>query len=149
MKKDVAIPWKLLDSFRSLILANYFGKVDFVVGIMNGGGIPAIVAGLSLDVPIYWLYLKSYKGRKCGRVEMETCLLPMDNPKGRILLVDDIFDSGKTLEFSLRFLDGLKFKNVQSVTMLSKDREKTKKMHVEYLLKAGKNQWVVFPWEHE
>jgi len=149
MKNDVAVTWQILDSFKTFVSANYTGKIDYVVGILNGGGIPAIVAAKVLGVPIYLLHVKSYRGRKRGKVGIMNSLCPAEGYGSRILSIDDIFDSGETQKATLAFLRNRYSPAVRSVVLISKDIEKSSKMGVEYLVKAKKNQWYRFPWEHE
>jgi len=73
-------------------------QLDFVVGIARGGLIPATVIAKKFNKPLLVVYASLYKGRTKDTLRLE---LPkrIDHIKGKhVLLIDDIVDTGETLD---------------------------------------------------
>ncbi len=66
-------------------------KYDYVVGIKRGGLIPAVCLSHALNIPLYNL---DWSTRDWAVQDIRNQVL---QPESKILLVDDICDSGKTL----------------------------------------------------
>ena len=66
----------------------------------------------------------------------------MSGDKIRVLIVDDIWDSGKTMN---AVLDYLGEEDITTATLFWKETAKEKPTY--YANIAGRNEWVVFPWE--
>ncbi len=74
-------------------------------------------------VEIDFMRVKSYKGRRRG--ETEVTLEPEIPLKGkRVLLVDDIFDTGESLEFALNWIKGKGAVEVRTCVLLDKEVKK-------------------------
>ena len=74
---------------------------DGILAVANGGLPPAYYLAKALDLPIECVSVKSYEGTTSGVLserKIEGNEKHFLHPK-RILLVDDIYDSGKTLSF--------------------------------------------------
>lgn len=84
-----------------------FPKVDYVVGIAEGGVYPAILVAHQLGVDCKFIHL-SFRDHENHPVYPEPVLLSGDRqalPKGsRILLVDEVSVTGKTMSKALEFL---------------------------------------------
>jgi hypoxanthine phosphoribosyltransferase len=89
-------------------------QVGFYVGIGEAGGAPVLRGGLSVDV--------------VGK---------------SVLLVDDIADSGRTLEFVSAYVLGLGALAVKTATLYYKPQSAFKPDFYEKQTRC----WVVFPWE--
>ena len=123
---------------------------DYVVGITRGGLTPANLISQYLGVPMETLKV-SLRGEE---PDCESNFwMQEDADRGRnILIVDDINDSGETLNWiqkdwgqSVRWGD-----NVRVAVLY--DNESSNSLHTpdysaEDINKAADPQWIVFPWE--
>lgn len=119
---------------------------DCVLGVSVGGLFPAIhFARLLNSKNLVSIAVKSYSGKE--RKEIEIVNLPsVDLLKDKkVLLVDDVADSGKTLEFIVKLLKEKYFvKDVKTLAVFV--NEKNCKIYPDiYLEKIDK--WICFPWD--
>jgi len=123
---------------------------DYVVGITRGGLTPANLISQYLGVPMHTLKVSLRDGDN----DCETnCWMPEDALANRnILIVDDINDSGATLNW-IRDDWGPEIRwgaNVRVAVLY--DNESSESNHTpdysaENINKAADPQWIVFPWE--
>lgn len=126
------------------------GKIDFkpdiIVGISRGGLVPARIMSDILGIKeVAILGIRFYKGM--GKTE-ESPVITQDisiEIKGkRILIVDDVADSGKSLIFAKEYLKGAK--EVKTATLHYKPVSTYKP---DYFV-SSTTAWIVYPWEvHE
>ena len=114
-------------------------EFDYVCGIARGGLSLASKLGYLLDLPVICISCQSYKDKKQNELELIS-----DNKiyNKRILLVDDISDTGNTLKKIKQLLISRK-NHVISATLHVKP--KTKFIPYFYITKT--NKWVKYPWE--
>jgi GTP cyclohydrolase I len=109
-------------------------KFGYVIGISRGGIIPAQIIAKELEIPF-----KSSEEIKF----FDFSKMPISYPGARLLIVDDLIDSGKTLK-ELAF-------NLSSFTVrtavLYKKKNKNQAICPNYFLKEVPNQWVCLPHE--
>ncbi|CCB91191.1 Xanthine phosphoribosyltransferase [Waddlia chondrophila 2032/99] len=122
-------------------------KVDVICGISVGGLVPASFFSLELqEKNVVSVSCQSYNGYKRGKVVIkngpEKCFLEGK----KILLVDDIFDSGNTIvRVSEHLYEYYGVASVDAAALyLNTDHYK-----YEYPTYWGKetSKWIVFPWE--
>jgi uncharacterized protein len=97
-----------------------FPETDLVIGIGTGGIVPAAITAFHLNAELRVMTLNYRDESNAPRYENPVVLrLPDDlNPEGRkILLVDDVSVSGKTLNAALELLKGFE---VRTLTMKGK-----------------------------
>lgn len=97
-------------------------NVDAVVGIQTGGRIPAILCAYRLKCPLYMLPI--HFRDPDNKPEFDEPIIFSEDfrspPKGqRILLVDDVSVSGKTLETAKEML-GDKYASIQTLVLKGK-----------------------------
>lgn len=120
-------------------------RPDVVVGIMRGGVIAARLIGDLLGVDsISLMEIKFYKGIG-ERGEEPRITQPLTiNVKGkRVLVIDDIADSGNTMRTAIDYIKGMNPLQVKTATLLLKPWTKFKPDYY-----GGETtMWIVFPWE--
>jgi len=137
--------WDIEKAIHSLALAirkSYFP--DLIVGIARGGLIPAVSLSHTLGVEMAVVDVKFYRdveGRE--REPIIRTSFPI-NPQGkRVLLVDDVSDTGETLKVVLRELHNSGVLETKVACLVVKPW--TKVIPNFYVFRTDK--WVVFPWE--
>lgn len=71
--------------------------INAVVGLVRGGLVPSTIISHILNLPLITLAYSSKNGKGDGKHENVLPKLPLEE-YGNILIVDDICDSGETLE---------------------------------------------------
>lgn len=113
---------------------------DYIVGIKRGGLVPAIMLSHSLKVPLEVITCKL-------RDELEEFDLSFikKNLDKKILLVDDICDSGKTFKKIFKEVKNIKLKTCvmfyntsQSIKIDFKARNLDRNLD---------KRWIIFPWD--
>ena len=145
-------------------------RPDYVVGLTRGGLVPANLISQYLEVPMHTLKVSLRDG-----AEQESNLWMAEDAYGNksydtmcsgdgrknILIVDDINDSGATLNWIMKdwqnscFPKDKRWKeiwgNTVRVAVLVDNESSKSKLNVSYstidLNKADKDVWIVFPWE--
>jgi hypoxanthine phosphoribosyltransferase len=118
-------------------------KPDCIIALLRGGIVPArifsdhfniLIDFFALDVKLYTGVNERMENAKIKAFNVDT--------KGKHLIIDDIHDSGKTMEAVLEHLKG---KEVTTATIFWKESAKNKPDY--YAEVAKENEWIVFPWE--
>ena len=102
-------------------------ETDLVIGIATGGSVPAALLAYKLQTPLYTLHLNYRAEDNSPQRPAPELLSPPELPalRGkRVLLVDDVCVTGKTLEAARRYLAGA---------------------HVTTLVLKGRADFVLFP----
>ena len=110
--------------------------VDTVVGIATGGTVPASLLAYKLGVPLTLLRLNFRADDNTPQRPQPELLSPFRPPTaGRVLLVDDVSVTGRTLEVAKALLPGLHVK-----TFVLKGR-------ADYVLFPEVRSCVLWPWK--
>jgi len=123
----------------------YDYKPDYIIGLMKGGVVPARIFADYFNVrfDFYTLNVSLYSGiNKRDKLVIQDFNIKMNNKK--VLIVDDILDSGKTMLGVLKYLKNKKT-DFKTATLYWKETALTKPDYYDQI--ALKNDWVVFPWE--
>ena len=91
---DLKTYFKLISDLISIIKESQF-KPDCVVGVVRGGYIPSEAISRALKVPLVLVRASSYSDKsKIGSPVISEFI---GKPFGKVLIVDDLVDSGETL----------------------------------------------------
>jgi len=118
---------------------------DVIVGIARGGLIPAVRLSHVLgDVELKVIDVKFYKGID-ERMEKPVVTIPLHGSlEGKkVVIVDDVSDTGKTLEVVIEEVKKAGAKEVKVACLSMKPW--TKVVPDFYVFRTDK--WIVFPWE--
>jgi len=132
---------------------------DYVVGLTRGGLVPANLISQYLEVPMECLKVSL---RDDSSPPEHNCWMAEDAFEGkRILIVDDINDSGATLNWIKKdwpdgclsghpLWDQIWGNSVRVATLLDNESSKSE-LDINYsavtINKADEDVWIVFPWE--
>jgi hypothetical protein len=143
----VSMSWKEVEEAVTA-LANAIKREfdpDVIVGIARGGLIPAVrLSHLLGDKLLRVIHVKYYKDVNL-RLKKPELYADIRRLSGKVLVVDDVADTGTSLEFVLKHLKRKGAKEIRVATIAYKPRSRLKPDY--FTLKTDK--WVVFPWEEE
>jgi hypoxanthine phosphoribosyltransferase len=140
--------WDMLgEATRSLaqMVADDDYEPDMILGIARGGLLPAGAIGYALSVKnVYTMNVEFYTGVD-ERLDVPRILPPapdfVDLSHGKILIVDDVADTGHTLKSVEEFCEG-KVGEVRTACIYEKSHSVVK---CDYVWKRT-DQWINFPW---
>ena len=118
-KKDIA---KRIQEIANQISDRYDKKDPIFIGILNGSFIfiADLIRTLEIDCEVDFLKISSYKGKKStGEIVMSKSL-DLDIENRSVIIVEDIIDSGMSIEFIYDYLNDLKPKDISIVSLLAK-----------------------------
>jgi uncharacterized protein len=120
-------------------------RPQVIVGIIRGGMVPARVLADLLEVQqVATIQVEFYVN--IGKTAAEPVLkqgLAVPVAGKRVLLVDDIADSGKSLQLALNYLQNQGAAEIRSATLYYKRKSVVEPSFFE----KETGCWVVFPWE--
>ena len=118
-KKDIA---KRIQEIASQISDCYDKKDPILIGILNGSFIfiADLIRTLEINCEVDFLKISSYKGKKStGEIVMSKSL-DLDIENRSVIIVEDIIDSGMSIEFIYNYLNDFKPKDISIVSLLAK-----------------------------
>jgi len=113
-------------------------KYNYIVGLTRGGLIPATVLSHRLKVPM--LASNWDTDRKKPSLTLMDIL---DNPRNKVLLVDEILDTGKTIQ-SFMEIHG---KTDVAVVVWNKEQPVIPDYHHMTIKRSEFSDWIEFWWE--
>jgi xanthine phosphoribosyltransferase len=123
------------------------GAWKAVVGITRGGLVPAMIVARELDIRVVdTISVKSYHsggGAADQRSEAQVIKSPQADMMGDgtgILIVDDLVDSGKTLELVRSLYPAAHFATVYA-------KPSGKPQVDTYITEVSQDTWIFFPWD--
>lgn len=125
-------------------------QYDYIVALSRGGLIPGVVLSHKLKlrlVPISWS-TRDFQERETN------CWIPEDVNKGcKILVVDDIIDSGESLEtmfedWNSSVQNKLNYENIDVACLIyNKEQGIVPKYYASKIQRSKNPEWIVFWWE--
>lgn len=136
---------KTISSLADKINADYQGKQPLFLGVLNGCFMFAadLMRKINLDCEISFVKVASYKGMKStGEISQ---LIGLDRSlEGRdVIIVEDIVDTGNTIENIVDLLRKAGCKSIKIATFLLKPEAYTKSIPVDYVAMEIPNKFVV------
>ena len=118
-KKDIA---KRIQEISSQISDRYYKKDPILIGILNGSFIfiADLIRTLEINCEVDFLKISSYKGKKSTGDIVMSKSLDLDIENRSIIIVEDIIDSGMSIEFIYNYLNDFKPKDISIVSLLAK-----------------------------
>jgi len=149
MKEELNLTWADVEQGVNIII-NRIGnkKYDYVIGIANGGLIPATLIAKRLKLKTMSVGLESYENKDFKNVTLWSEInkrLYILQQHGLCLLVDDISDSGKSFNYIKNAY--LKNEEILCDTASLVVKPKTTFMPDYFAMNVHTDTWVKFPWE--
>jgi hypoxanthine phosphoribosyltransferase len=117
---------------------------NVVVGIKRGGLVPAVTLSHHMNVPM----LVASCQLRDGNPNIDLSEIIKLDYNNKILLVDDICDSGETFKQVIHQFNKIGFKNIKSCSIFYNIRQS---FYVDFKAKKIDRQenkkWIIFPWE--
>jgi hypoxanthine phosphoribosyltransferase len=127
------------------IAADFAGREPLLVGLLRGAiyFLADLARAIPIPVEIETMRVQSYAGTgSTGRVEVVDDLR-CDVAGRDVLVVDDIYDSGRTLSFVRELLQGRGARSIEFACLLVKDAPRVAPVEVKYGLFRVPNVFVV------
>ena len=128
------------------ISADFAGKDLVLVGVLKGAYAfyADLARAIRIPVRVDFLVVTSYgsRAKTSGKVKLVTDLTEEINGKD-VLLVEDIVDSGLTVQHLMKSLAKKKPRSIKVCTLLSKPDRRVVDVHVEYVGFKIPDQYVV------
>jgi uncharacterized protein len=135
--------YHLLAQKLAAAIMNHSPKFDEIVAISRGGLTLGHMLSDLLRLPVSTFAIQSYVDiQKQGTVEI-TQELGKSIIGKRVLLVDDVSDSGKTFERATAYIKTCKPAEITTVSMFFKPHST---FRPDYFVKQT-NRWIIFPYE--
>ena len=166
--KKVFVSWQEVENHTQEILRQIQldgWLPDYVVGLTRGGLVPANLISQYLDIPMETLKVSlrdDHSEPESNLWMAEDAFGDNENGGKKILIVDDINDTGATLNYikqdwqssclpdDERWQDDIWGKNVRVAVIYDNEASKSE-LDISYssvtINKAEEDQWIVFPWE--
>ena len=111
-----------IQEIASQISERYDKKNPIFISILNGSFIfiADLVRTLEIDCEIDFLKISSYKGKKSTGEIVMSKRLDLDIENRSVIIVEDIIDSGISIEFIYTYLNNFKPKDISIVSLLAK-----------------------------
>lgn len=117
---------------------------DILVGVARGGLIPAVrLSHLLDDLLMRVVHVKYYKDVDETKEEPEIFWSDVEKLEGDTLIVDDVADTGNTLEVVVDHLQTRVEGDLKICTLAYKPSSKIEPDYYVY----ETDKWIVFPWE--
>jgi hypoxanthine phosphoribosyltransferase len=119
------------------ISADYAGQTPFIIAVLKGAYVFLADLCRYLTVPhqVHFMAISSYGGRSTQSSGVVRILMDLtESPEGqKVLIVEDIVDSGNTLDYILRNLRTRNPASIRVCTLLSKPSRREKPVPIDYV----------------
>jgi xanthine phosphoribosyltransferase len=121
------------------------GPFDAVVAIARGGLVPAAIVARELNIrKVESVAIKSYDHKNQGGIQvlkpMAQDILDIAKNGGKVLIVDDLVDTGATARVVRDMLPGAHFATVYA-------KPKGREMVDTFITEVSQDTWIFFPWD--
>lgn len=116
-----------VDAMAAQILAKYGSRQLTIVAIMTGSLVlmADLIRRLTMPVRVSLIQASSYRGGvQSGELWIRDDMM-LDVTDREVIVIDDIFDTGKTLQEVLRRIDSMSPKSLASAVLLHKEGRQT------------------------
>ncbi len=125
-----------LDKMAAQITADLADKLPLVLCVMNGGLVPtaALIQRLNFPLELDYIHATRYGMDTEGSISLNWLCYPQTSLKDRhILVVDDIFDQGHTLQAINKWLEEQETTSVYTATVINKLHDRKTDMTPDYI----------------
>jgi len=143
-KEDIAVKVKELGD---KITSDFKGEKVLIVGVLKGAWmfLSDLSKNIDLDVEISFISVSSYVGEKTSTTGVVRLMCDIDRPlEGKnLILVEDIVDTGLTLNYLKKLLSVRKPKSISICTLLDKPSRRIAPINPDYCAFEIPDEFVV------
>ena len=113
----------------------YKDQNPIFIGVLNGSFmfLSDLIRALSIECEISFIQLKSYDGKKStGSVNLIQDFNAILKNR-HIVIVEDIIETGNTLKFLLKKMEGVSTKSIKIVTLLAKNIDRSFEFAIDHI----------------
>jgi hypoxanthine phosphoribosyltransferase len=142
---------QLINKLKEILLVHAQEKIDLVVAISRGGLFPGLVISEAYNVPLDIIVASSYtKENKQSELKLgkpSYLCFPDITKESRILIIDDLCDTGKTMGVVVNLYKEKGFKNIRTAVLYYK---RSSQFDPDYFAAgADEKTWIKFPYEEK
>ena len=126
---------KRIDELAKQIMKDYGDEDLLFIGVLKGAAIfmVELAKRIKNNVEFEFIQAKSYEGTEStGKVEITQDLTGKIDGKN-VIIIEDIIDTGRTLEYLMRYLTFHNPKSIKLCTLLSKPSRRVVELQVDYI----------------
>jgi len=123
---------------------------DYVIAIGGGGLIPARIIRNYIDRHIYVVTLSLYNDTEMGNKIEIVQWVDLDLKDKKVLIIDEVDDSRKTLDFCIEELKSKNnAENIGVFVLQNKIKNKVSELNDIYYMccEEVEDKWIVYPWD--
>lgn len=138
-----------IENIANQIKKNYEGKDLIIIALADGGLMFAMDLIKKIDLPLeyYTAVIKSYgDGTKKGKTKVKYFPENIDWTNKSVIIVDDICDSGKTIEYLKKYIKKVSENNdisIESAVLVKNQANQTCTIENEYIGFFTNGEWLV------
>ena len=144
------VNWNDIDHMVDDLINQMFAdnwKPDYIVGITRGGLTPAIMMSHKTGIKMYTLDVRLRDGGTDSNLESNLWMAEAARLGKKILLVDDINDTGETIGW---IKDDWQSDNMKFAMLIENEASKVSSdYNCKTVNKFEKDVWIVYPWERQ
>lgn len=146
MKTPVHLSWNNVhfDTINALGKLRTYGNIDelehVIIGVSRGGLVPALVASHQRHWPLRVIHASTYDGEESTGAELHVGRDVLAFADKKVLVVDDIYDTGKTVTMIKEILP-------KAVFLMPYSKVEKPGPDIYYGKLYDADTWVEFPWE--
>lgn len=126
---------KRLDELAKQIMKDYGDEDLLFIGVLKGAAIfmVELAKRIKNNVEFEFIQARSYEGTEStGKIEITQDLTGKIDGKN-VIIIEDIIDTGRTLEYLMRYLTFHNPKSIKLCTLLSKPSRRVVELQVDYI----------------
>lgn len=150
--QTINLSWRKVENLVKNLVSQINKKYDVIISINRGGLMLGVLLSYAIKVRHGVTTVESYQGRKKSKthkVGYHISMIGKLTPKTRILLVDDISDSGESLREIMKTFKrlGCPLRNIDTATLHYKSKSCFKPTY--FAKQVNDYDWVNYPWEKQ
>ena len=147
--KYVKLSWQHITNHCKLIVEKMKDfKPDVLISLGRGGMIPTRILSDMINVKtVHLLNIKLYKGVNIRDSKPTVENFNVIIEKKNVLLIDDIVDTGLTIDAAISKIYECRPSIIKTATLLCKKQVKRRPTYIG--TECEDNEWIIFPWEKE
>ena len=113
----------------------YCNKNPILIGILNGSFIfmSDLIRHLNIDCEVDFIKISSYVGKKSsGTIDMSKGL-DLDIKNRSVIIVEDIIDSGKSINYLYKYISNLDPKDIAVISLLAKKSASKLNFNIDFI----------------